>query len=185
MRCPNCTNYSWRSVAGICENCKATVPNNYQKLCTNCSTTLDECEVCRTNMGTKSSSGSSSSSSQAGYTVKKNMKNHGGSVALKVGNELEVTVDENNAREYHTGYCHDSSIIDETNRGQQMPAQYHGSHSHPPYRIFTFKAKKAGTTTLELDEWQMRWNYSGWGIGGGFVKDKKTGVTWKINVTVK
>ncbi len=189
MLCPNCTSYAWRKVAGSCQNCQVTVANDYHKLCPNCSTTLDECEICRTNMGTKSSSCSSGSTSQTSYTIKKNMKDNGGSVTLKVGDELEVTVDENRSREYYTGWAHDSSIISESNRGQQVAGQSHGSHQHPNWRTITFKAKSLGKTTLEIDEWQMRYDYSGgygwYGGSGSWVKDKKTGTTWKMTITVK
>ena len=80
MLCPNCTRYTWRQVQGSCENCTAVTANQYTKLCAQCSLTLDECEVCRTDMGTK---GTSSSTSQpSNWIIKKKTTDNGGKVTL-------------------------------------------------------------------------------------------------------
>lgn len=180
MLCPNCTQYTWRSVAGTCQHCSGATPNYYNRLCAQCSTNLDECEICRTNMGTKSSSCTGTGNPTA-WTVKKKLKDNGGSVTLKVGDELEVTLDETSAKEWYTGYNHNSSYIDETQRGTLTAGQTYGTG----YRTITFKAKSPGKTTLIIEEWQMRYSYSGWGYSSSYVKDKKTGTTWTITVTVK
>ncbi len=179
MLCPNCTRYTWHSVAGSCKNCSAATPNHYQQLCAQCSTTLDECEICRTHMGTKS--GGSSSGSASGWTIKKSTKDSGGAVTLKVGDELEVTLDETRSKEWFTGYAHSSSIISESKRCDFIQSQ---SNYNQGTRTIKLKANAAGTTTLELDEWQMKYDWNSWS-GSSWVKDKKTGNTWKLKITVK
>jgi len=179
MLCPNCVRYTWQSTAGSCEHCQAATPNYYNKLCTACSTNLDECEICRTNMGTKSSC-SGSTGQASGWVLKKNMKDNGGKATLKVGEELEITLDETRGKEWFTGYAHDSSLVSETQRTDFLQGQNYNQGC----RTIKFKAKSVGTTTLEIDEWQMRWDYSHYG-SSGYVKDKKTGTGYKITITVK
>lgn len=180
MLCPNCTRYSWQSTAGTCAHCSAATPNYYQKLCTQCSTDLDECEICRTNMGTKGSC-SGSTGTPSNWVLKKNMKDNGGKASLNVGDELEITLDESRAKEYWTGRTHDSSFIAETHRGDFTQGQNYSTG----YRTLKFKALAKGTTTLEIEEWQMRWEYSHWGGSSGYVKDSKTGTIYKLTITVK
>lgn len=178
MLCPNCTRYTWQSTAGSCESCSAATPNYYNKLCAACSTKHDECEICRTNMGTKKGSGSGSAS---GWTLTKGTKDDGTKVTLKIGDELQITLDETRMKEWHTAYQHDSTLVSESQRCDFLQSQ--GNYNQGT-RTIKFKAKAQGTTTLVIDEWQMRYDYSGWG-GSSLVKDKKTGTSWKIHITVK
>lgn len=179
MLCPNCTHYTWRQVQGSCESCTAPTANQYTKLCANCSINLDECEVCRTHMGTKSTP--STKSSQSGWTIKKKQTDNGGSVTLKVGDKLEVTLDEQRMKEWFTGTAYTSEIC-EDKRGdfQQDPQQWNQG-----WRTLTYEAKNAGTCTLTIEEWQMKYDHGGgWGYTYRLVKDKLLN-TWTMKVTVK
>ncbi len=180
MLCPNCTRYTWQSAAGSCESCSAATPNYYNKLCTACSTKHDECEICRTNMGTKNCAPTPGKPS--GWTLTKAMKDNGTKCSLKVGDELQITLDETRMKEWFTGSSHDSSLISESQRCDFLT----GGNYNQGTRTIKFKAKSPGTTTLVLDEWQMRYDYgNSWGGSSGYVKDKKTGTSWKIDITVK
>lgn len=178
MLCPNCTRYTWQSTAGSCESCSAATPNYYTKLCSACSVKHDECEICRTNMGTKKACPPSAPS---GWVITKATKDDGTTVKLNVGDELQITLDETRMKEWYAGYQHDTSYISESQRCDFLQSQ---SNYNQGTRTIKFKAKASGTTTLVLDEWQMRYDYSGWG-GSTLQKDKKTGTTWKITITVK
>ena len=178
MLCPDCSHHTWRGMQGTCENCQAVTASYNAELCDKCSNELDECEVCRCDMGTKAPCTPQAS----GWVIKKNLKDLGSTMNMKVDDELHVTLDEDSgaARQWFTGTSHDRSLIKETDPGTFVAGKdyRHGS------RTLQFKSLAPGTTTLVIEEWQMKYNWSGWG-GGNMEKDSKTGSVWKITINVK
>jgi len=130
-------------------------------------------------MGTKGSTPTPGAPS--GWTLTKGTKDNGTKASLKVGDELQITLDETRGKEWFTSFQHDSSLISETLRCDFLQ----GGNYNQGTRTLKFKAKAPGTTTLVIEEWQMKYEYSRWGGSSGYVKDTKTGSSWKIDITVK
>lgn len=167
MLCTPCTRKGFITVPGYCYHCGGYTPSSMLRLCDSCSQSLDECASCRTPMQTSTLPPSGTPSA---WTIKKNTNDNGSTVNLKVDDELEVTLheDQGNYKEWKPGYVHDRSILSTLSAGVFQPGKQWGKGT----RSLTFKALAPGKTTLEIVEHQL------WGGG-------TTGTKWTVTVNVK
>ena len=156
------------TVQGHCVMCQAHTPSDTYVLCQTCSEDLNQCQVCA---GSMDASPDVVRPRKPGvFFVKKMEKDNGCTVKLKVGEELHITLPEEDESYMYwevKDYTYGILAICDRGKFELDPGEMqHGS------RTIIFSAEKPGTSPVEIQEEHE--------FGG------PTGRTpWKCTVTVK
>lgn len=180
MLCPTCSHMPLSTLRGTCEECGCDTVSDDHMLCDSCSQNLDMCQVCGDDLGIHGQL----PVNPGVFMVRKNMKDVGTTIKLKLGDELHITLDCTNGYDYiwRDDGSHDDRIVSHQSSGTFIEADPmgHGSWGKGTQTL-VFKAAGVGTVQLSLEE------VPGRSRGGymGLQSMSATGVTWKATVQVK
>lgn len=178
MLCPDCSHMSLSIIRGTCAECGGDTVSDDHLLCEKCSLDLDMCQVCEDDLGI---SAQAAAINPGVYMVRKNMKDTGSTIKLKLGDELHITLDVSNGYDFvwQDDGSHDERIVCHQSSGAFIESD--GGSWGKGYQTLVFKAAGVGIVQLSLAEVPMR------SRGGymGLQSMSPSGVTWKATVQVK
>ena len=164
MICDDCSKYPALTATGRCSNCSNRTHSVSYDLCETCSKTLGLCQVCLDPMTV-----TPTPPKKGVFFVKKNEKDNGGTVTLKIGEEVHITLPEDRYayKEWQVD-TYSYSYLDLEDRGTFTPDP--GDHQYGS-RTIVFRATRSGQGKIDL---KLANTY-----GGG------SSTTWTITVKVK
>lgn len=175
MLCPDCSHMSLSIIRGTCSECGGDTVSDDHLLCEQCSQDLDACQVCEDYLGAHVQA---AAINPGVYMVRKNMKDAGSTIKLKLGDELHITLDCSNGYDqfWRDDGTHDDRVVCHVSSGAfiETPGNW-GKGT----QTLVFKASAVGIVQLSLEEAPIR--------SRGFFSSQAapSGVTWKATVQVK
>lgn len=163
MICEDCSGEVMLTMTGWCTNCPSRTSSASLELCDTCSTKLGLCAMCLEEIVTPPPV------KKGVFFVRKGEKDNGGTVSLKLGEEVHITLPEDRYahREWEVD-TYSYSLLDLEDRGSFTPDP--GDHQYGT-RTLIFSATRSGQGKIELK------------LANTFGSGSST--TWTITVKVK